>query len=131
MAIAFSSCVGTKYLEGDEKVLFKQKIKGNQFITDESLDNFYAQEANKRLLLLPISPYVAFFEVGQRYYSKEKAEQELENVKSAYQEKIEKANELEKKGKAQRLDRKRFKKTERLNKKISEGNLLMRWGEPL
>ncbi|MFQ3213007.1 MAG: outer membrane protein insertion porin family [Marivirga sp.] len=131
LAIAFSSCVGTKYLEGDEKVLFKQKIKGNQFITDESLDNFYAQEANKRLLLLPISPYVAFFEVGQRYYSKEKAEQELENVKSAYQEKIQKANELEKKGKAQRLDRKRFKKTERLNKKISEGNLLMRWGEPL
>lgn len=131
LALVVYSCVGTRYLEGDEKVLFKQKIKGNQYISDESLDDFYAQEANRRLLLLPISPYVAFYEIGKKKFNKEETQAKLKEVTDAYNRRIAKAKEAEKTSKARRLQRKFSKKTEKLTKKINEGNLFMRWGEPL
>lgn len=131
LAIAVSSCVGTRYLEGDEKVLFKQKIKGNQYISDESLDDFYAQEANRRLLLLPISPYVVFYEIGNRKYSKENSVLELNQKTEVYQSRINEERAAEKSTKVRRLQRKLSKRTERLTKKVNEGNLFMRWGEPL
>jgi len=129
--VSLSSCVGTRYLEGDEKVLFKQKIKGNQNISTERLDDFYTQEANRRLLLLPISPYVAFYEIGSRNYNQDSVVAELERTREELDAAIKQARQNDKSGKAKRLERKLNRKEDKLNKKINEGNLLMRWGEPL
>ncbi len=129
--VFLSSCVGTRYLEGEEKVLFKQKIKGNQNISSEKLDDFFAQEANRRLLLLPISPYVAFYEIGARNYNQDSVVAKLDSVTNNLSVQIEKARKNNKKGKERRLERKLVRKEEKLSKKINEGNVFMRWGEPL
>ncbi|WP_201923537.1 translocation and assembly module lipoprotein TamL [Marivirga atlantica] len=131
LMVSLSSCVGTRYLEGDEKVLFKQKIKGNQNISTERLNDFYTQEANRRLLLLPISPYVAFYEIGSKNYNQDSVVAELERTREELDAAIKKARENDKSGKAKRLERKLNRKEDKLSKKINEGNLLMRWGEPL
>lgn len=129
--IFFTSCVGTSYLKKDEKLLYKQKIKGNENISTDRLDDLFTQKANRRILLLPISPYVAFYEVGKQYYDKQEIEQSLKEVKETLSEKIETARKKEKFNKATRLERKLNNKSEKLNTKLEEGNILMRWGEPL
>ncbi|MGM0579789.1 MAG: BamA/TamA family outer membrane protein [Bacteroidota bacterium] len=129
--IFFTSCVGTSYLKKDEKLLYKQRIKGNENISSDRLDDLFTQKANRRILLLPISPYVAFYEIGKRHYDKEEVEQEKEEVEEKLNEKIQNARDKERFNKATRLERKLNKKTEKLSTKLEDGNLLMRWGEPL
>lgn len=123
--------MGTSYLKNDEKLLYKQKIKGNENISADRLESLYTQKANRRILLLPISPYVAFYEIGQNYYDKDEIEQKRERVLEEYNQRIENARKADKFGKATRLERKLNKKTEKLTTKLEDGNLLMRWGEPL
>jgi outer membrane protein assembly factor BamA len=123
--------VGTSYLKNDEKLLYKQKIKGNEYISSERLENLYTQKANRRILLLPISPYVAFYEIGKRHYDKDEIEKERESITEELNNRINTAREAEKFNKATRLERKLNKKTEKLSTKLEDGNLLMRWGEPL
>ncbi|SMG29609.1 Outer membrane protein assembly factor BamA [Marivirga sericea] len=129
--IFFTSCVGTSYLKNDEKLLYKQKIKGNENISSDRIDDLFKQKANKRIILLPISPYVAFYEIGKKYYDKDEIEKEKNELKEKLTEKIEKAREEEKFNRATRLERKLNKKNQKYTTKLEEGNLLMRWGEPL
>jgi outer membrane protein assembly factor BamA len=123
--------VGTSYLKKDEQLLYKQKIKGNENISSDRLDDLFTQKANRRILLLPISPYVAFYEIGNQYYNKEQIEQKKEQLQESLSEKIKIARENEKFAKASRLDRKLNRKSEKLNTKLEDGNIFMRWGEPL
>jgi outer membrane protein assembly factor BamA len=123
--------VGTSYLKKDEKLLYKQKIKGNENISSDRLENLFSQKANSRILLLPISPYVALYETGLQYYDKEEIQTEKEEVQEALKKKITKAREEEKFNKATRLERKLNKKNDKFSTLLEDGNLLMRWGEPL
>lgn len=129
--IFFTSCVGTSYLKKDEKLLYKQRIKGNENISSDRLESLFTQKANRRILLLPISPYVAFYEVGKQYYDKEEVEQKKEKVQEELSERIQIARENDRFNKATRLERKLNNKSEKLNTKLEEGNIFMRWGEPL
>ncbi|WP_375578962.1 BamA/TamA family outer membrane protein [Marivirga tractuosa] len=129
--IFFTSCVGTSYLKKDEKLLYKQKIKGNENISSDRLDNLFTQKANRRILLLPISPYVAFYEVGKRYYDEEEVEKEKQKTEEEITKRIQTAREADNLNKATRLERKLNKKNEKFSTKLEEGNLFMRWGEPL
>ena len=118
-------------MKKDEKLLYKQKIKGNEIISSERLDDLFTQKANRRILLLPISPYVAFYEIGKNYYDKEEIEQKKEETEEELSARIRTAREAEKFIKASRLERKLNKKTDKFATKLEEGNLFMRWGEPL
>ncbi len=131
IVIFLSSCVGTQYLEGDQKVLYKQKIKGNENISSDKLDDLFTQNANSRILLLPISPYVALYEIGKDNYNQKKAKVKLEAVNEEYGQKITSAKKDENYRKVLRYQKRLNRKTERLTKKIQDGNLFMRWGEPL
>ncbi len=129
--IFLSSCVGTRYLEGEEKLLFKQKIKGNKNISSDKLDDLYVDKANSRLLMLPISPYVVLYETGVEKYDKEALSEELDSIGSYYEKIIAKERDAENYRKVNKYEKKYNRKSEKLNKKIEEGNLFMRWGEPL
>ncbi|WP_185094448.1 translocation and assembly module lipoprotein TamL [Marivirga tractuosa] len=129
--IFFTSCVGTSYLKKDEKLLYKQRIKGNENISSDRLDDLFTQKANRRILLLPISPYVAFYEIGKQFYNKDQIEQQKEQVQESLSERIKMAREHEKFAKASRLERKLNRKSDKLSTKLEDGNILMRWGEPL
>lgn len=129
--IFFTSCVGTSYLKNDEKLLYKQKIKGNENISSDRLDNLYKQKSNRRILLLPISPYVALYETGQDYYDEDRIKAKKERITEKYSNKVAEAEAEEEFKKAKRYNRRLNKKVEKLNKKLEDGNLFMRWGEPL
>jgi len=129
--VFFSSCVGTSYLQKDEKLLYKQKIKGNENISSDRLEDLYRQKANRRILLLPFSPFVAIYELGKAEYDAEEIQKEKENTQAKLSSKIEQARNNDKFNKATRLERKLNKKNQKFNTKLEDGNLFMRWGEPL
>ncbi len=129
--ILLANCVGTRYLDEGEYLLYEQKIKSAQRVNEGELDDFYRQEPNRRLPIVPIAPYVWLYETGRANYDPEEIEQEIEEVKKKYSEKIAEAQVNGKDKRAARLRRKEDEKVSKLNRKKEEGTLFMRWGEPI
>jgi outer membrane protein assembly factor BamA len=111
--------------------LREQEIKGANKIDEGALDDFYRQDPNSKLPLLPVYPFVQLYQIGLNYYDKEALEQEKEEVSQEYDRRIEAARVQEKESKVNRLARRKENKVSKIERSLEEGNLLMRWGEPL
>ncbi len=127
----FSGCLGTRYLEEDEYLIYKQKVSGTDETSAARYTDFFRQEPNKRLPLLPVSPYVYLYQWGLNNYDKEEIEQEKEEITAKFDAKIQEAEAEDKPQKMTRLEDKKSRKLAKKDKILDEGNLLMRWGEPL
>ncbi len=128
-SLLLSGCLGSKYLKEDEQLLYKQKIKVDKNIDKDELEQLYVQEPNRQLPIIPFAPYVWFYYWGQKSYDIEKYEKKKELTRQKYDQKLEK--EGLKKRKRDKLERKLKSKIDKINVTIEEGNVLMRWGEPL
>ncbi|MTI23211.1 hypothetical protein E1176_19435 [Fulvivirga sp. RKSG066] len=126
--LLLSGCLGSKYLKEDEKLLYKQKIKATDKVNKEELAQLYIQRPNRQFPLIPFSPYVWFYYHGIKRYDTEKYQQNKEEIRAKYNEKI---AEAEKESKKNKLERRKRKKIAKQNKNIQEGNVWMRWGEPI
>lgn len=126
-----SGCLGTKYLKEDEKLLYKQKIKGVEDIDKDELSQLYVQKANRQFPLIPFSPYVWFYYWGLKNYDIEKYEKRRENTRTKYNAWIAEAEAEGNDRKIARLEKKKRRKVAKINKVLREGNVLMRWGEPV
>ena len=129
MCALLSGCLGTQYLKEGEYLLYRQKIKGAEHLNKEKLADFLRQEPNRRLPIIPIAPYVGFYQHGLRRYDTAAIHQEIEKVRQKYSRKM--ANHEGEEKKIAKLQSKQEKKVAKLNRKLEEGNLWMRWGEPL
>ncbi len=128
LPILLSSCLGTKQLKENEYLLYSQEINGNESFDTEDLDDLLLQQPNGRVPLLPISIPVWSYQVGLNSFDTAKVEQKIEDVKAKYDAKIEEAGDNTRK--EVKLERKRDNKLQRLERKLEEGNFLMRRGEP-
>jgi outer membrane protein insertion porin family len=129
ICVLFSGCLGTQYLKEGEYILYKQKFNGVENLSEEQLRNILKQEPNRRMPILPIAPYVGFYQFGLQHYDTAKVYQKIEKVKQKYRRKI--ANHEGKEKKIAKLQAREDKKLAHFNRKLEEGNLWMRWGEPL
>ena len=125
------SCVGTRYLEEGQYLLYEQEIKGANKVDKGELTDFYRQEPNSRLPLLPVAPFVWLYQTGLKRYDKEELQQKKVEVARKYDRKIAAAQAQEKGNKVARLTKKKDDKVSKVERTLKEGNLLMRWGEPL
>lgn len=75
-----SSCTRTVQLEKDEYRLNNFEFKGNKEISTEELELLIppTQKPNRRILYLPVTPYVAFYNLGKAMYNQPKITQRLE-----------------------------------------------------
>lgn len=127
-----TGCIGTRFLKEDEKVLYKQRIKGNENISSSKLENYYLQRPNARVLYyLPFSPYVFLYEWGERNYNQEALIAEKQALSNEYENKIVREQSKGNDRKAKRLKKKKEKEVARLENEIENGNWRMRNGEPL
>ena len=120
--------MGSRYLNKGEKLLAKQKIKGSEEVKRESLKPLFQQKKNRKFLILPFSPYVWFYQTGLKHFDKDKIQQKKDGIINKFDEKI---SSTDKKKKIARLSRRKNKKLAKKDKALLEGNVLMRWGEPL
>jgi outer membrane protein assembly factor BamA len=123
-----SGCLGTRYLKPNEQLLFKQKTQIPKSFDIDALEELYVQSPNRQFPIIPLSPYVWFYQKGIKNYDKEALGLEKEDLRSYYDSLITHAKSTKKKNK---LTQKRNRKSQKIDKKIKEGNVLMRWGEPL
>ncbi|GAB3995395.1 BamA/TamA family outer membrane protein [Spirosoma daeguense] len=124
-----SSCFSSKQLRSNEYILTSQSVRGNHAISDEDLESLIPQKPNRRLLGLPITPQLWFYQIGQRRFDREAALRELEA----------KTNEFEQQSQAlanqpnalRKLNRRYGRKLNKLRIRAEEGNWAMRnLGDP-
>ena len=122
-----SSCLGIRYLDEGESLLYKQSVDKGHNLNNEAIKSQLVQTPNKRFLFLPISPEIYVYQIGLNWFDTAKVQRKKEKIQEKYTRKIQ-ATEKEKK--IARLQNKQVNKTEKINRKLNEGNLFMRWGEP-
>ena len=130
--IGLGSCVPTKNLAPNEKLLYNQKIEGTKKVDEDNLAVYYRQQPNRRILYLPITPYLYFYYLGRSNYTpqdslrfiREKAELELKyDKKLAEYNNATTEKEIRKRN---RIRNKYDKKLLKANDKIENGNWFMR-----
>ncbi|MGF1638319.1 MAG: BamA/TamA family outer membrane protein [Cyclobacteriaceae bacterium] len=129
LVILLQACTGTRHLQDAEYLLRRQKIKGNDEISKSELEVFYRQKANKKFPLIPVAPYVMIYYFGKRRYDPAKVEKRIEKAEIKFDEKIAKAKA--KKKPTTNIEGRKRTKLEKLKKVKEEGNMFMRWGEPV
>jgi outer membrane protein insertion porin family len=128
ITLLLSGCVGARYLKEDEKLLYKQQIKGAKNVSSYDLENIHTQRPNRRILKTPLSPYVWVHGLGKRFYNPATYEAKKQVIEKKYHVKIDAAKSQKKKN---RLELKSEKKQQKQQLNIEEGNRLMRYGEPV
>ncbi len=108
--------MNTKHLKEDEYLLYQQKIKGNKNIQSSDLELFFRQRPNRKILGLPIMPYLSAYYLGKP-----------ESYQARATRKKQKANQWFDKKKARKPD-KETKWKRRLDKKLAKAELLYNEG---
>ena len=129
LIFSLSGCLSTKNLRPNAYILTAQTVRGNRTISSESLESLIPQKPNRRILGLPITPPLWFYELGLSRYDHQKAVQELEAKTNEFeQESQQLANQPQA---LKKLNRHYGRKLKHLRLKAEEGNWLMRsLGEP-
>lgn len=132
--IFLTSCLGSKFLKEDEQILAKQKINGISGSLADNSTALFEQNRNSRIFLgYPFTHLAHLYKLGEngwifKGYDKEKAIAKRDSILSHYDRKIAAASSDKRK---QKLRNKKAKKYDKKNRKVKQGNQLMRWGEPL
>ncbi len=129
LSITLSGCVGTNQFKEGKYVLYKQKTVAPKAINKEELNKQLTQSKNRRLLGLPIFYYAAIYNYGAKRFDSSKYELKKVKIIAKFDAKIE--IHKGKTFKTNSLKSKRNVKLAKQDKALDEGNIYMRWGEPL
>ncbi len=121
------SCVLTHYIRDNEWLLVQQNIKGNKNIKKQ-LAQYYQQQSNPTLPLIPISPSIWIYELGKHYHDTTAIKTKIAHIEKNFSNRIGKAKNNQRN--IQQLQEKRDKKTGRQTKILRQGHFFMLWGEP-
>lgn len=123
-----SSCTGVKYLQNEEKLLYKQSIEGVEKAEKDELASRITLNPNIRVPFLGAVGAMVY-ETGKNNYDSA----EILSDKEAFIEKVNaEIEKKESKGKSTKnLSSRRERKINRFDKKLRQGNLRMRTGTPL
>jgi outer membrane protein assembly factor BamA len=127
LATVLSGCLGTRYLQENQKLLYKQKVKAPRGFSTEELEDVFVQKANRRLLGLPINTLVWMHHEGEVRYDQQKFIAKKDSTEKKFDRKIAVARTARKKA---NLQYRKQRKIDQLTSKIDNGNMPMQWGEP-
>ncbi len=131
IALFLSGCLGTRYLKEDEKLLVKQKVEAPKQINSDELGQLFVQYPNRQIPIIRFAPYVWLYYYGEKRYDVDAYRREITETQEEWNQRIARAEAAGNEKKVQRYRRKRNKQLEKIEQKIEEGNIWMRWGEPL
>ncbi len=123
--LLLTNCLGIRHLKDGESLLHKQEISGASDVDKEDLQALYQQKPNNRF---PI-PFVWLYQQGEKAYDTAKVNKKIADIKKKFDKKI--SENLDNSRRFSNLNAKKAAKIEAQKKVLEEGNLLMRWGEPL
>ncbi|GAB4023850.1 translocation and assembly module lipoprotein TamL [Spirosoma koreense] len=116
-------------MSSKEYLLTSQTVRGNRTVSSEALESLIPQKPNRRILGLPITPPLWFYQLGQRRYNREAALRDLQDKTNEFEQQSQLLANQPQALKA--LNRRYGRQLKRLRLKAEEGNWLMRsLGEP-
>lgn len=129
LLFCLAGCFSSKQLRTNEYLLTAQQVKGNRTISSEELESLIPQKPNRRVLGLPITPPLWFYQLGLRRYDREAAIRELQAKTNEFEQQSQQvANDP---AALKKLNRQYGRQLKRLRLKAEEGNWFMRsLGEP-
>jgi hypothetical protein len=122
-----SGCLGTRYLQENQKLLDRQTIHAPKGFSTEGLENAFVQNANRKVLGLPINSLVWMHHEGKKRYHQQKFIAKRDSLDKRYEKKV---KSIKDERKIANLQYRKQRKYDQLTKKIDNGNLFMQWGEP-
>ena len=130
VGMVVSGCVSTRYLAADEQLLRKPRIHRppGPGLTKRALRQ-QMPRYNKSGLVSRWLPYMELYQAGLKRFDPDKLIAKRDSLARHYNQKIKKATEGS--NKYIRLESRKIKRLEQLTKRIQEGNLWMRLGEPM
>ncbi|HYG20567.1 MAG TPA: BamA/TamA family outer membrane protein [Ohtaekwangia sp.] len=128
LPVLLGSCLGTKHLKENEKLLYRQRVKAPKVIDTEPLPDLYVQRPNRKFLIFPAAPLVGIYYFGYKRFDQEKMIRRKEKAEEKFDRKIQAAK---KEKRVNNLQFRKQKTTDRFNDKIENGNTVMQWGEPI
>ncbi|MFC5407737.1 BamA/TamA family outer membrane protein [Larkinella bovis] len=128
LLVWLSGCVSSEKLQKNQYLLYSQSVRGNRTISDGELEALIPQRPNRRILRLPITPALWFYQLGSRTYDQEAAQRALDAKRKEYDAFVENPDST----KSYRKQLKRYnRQLTRLRRRADEGNWAMRTlGEP-
>src|SRR5260221_12168201 len=120
-----SSCIGTKHLQENEKLLYHQNIKYPKKFNSEGLRDLYVQKVNGRIRPTSISIPVGMYYTGKKKFNKEKFIERKTKVEAKYDRKIA-ATKTHKKN--ANLQYRTQNAVDALSTTIENGTIFMPWG---
>ena len=129
IVVSLSGCLSSKQLRTNEYLLTAQTVRGNRIISSEALESLIPQKPNRRILALPITPPLWFYQLGLSRYNREAALRELQDKTNEFEQQSQQlANQPQA---LKQLNRKYGRQLKHLRLKAEEGNWVMRsLGEP-
>jgi hypothetical protein len=129
LLLALVGCVREASTRQGEYLLVGQTVKGNQQIDDQTLLALVPQRPNRTFVFRGFLPYLGIYRFGEQFYNQEKTRDELRILLDSCQRR---SLQLETDpGPMRRLQNRCEKRRLRLQRKIDQGNWLMRVpGEP-
>jgi outer membrane protein insertion porin family len=133
VGIFLSSCLGSKFLEGDQQILASQRTHGLTGRLEEDAEILYQQNRNTRFFGL-MAHLAYIYKIGENGiafipgYDKQKAIAQRDSTIQKFDRKIANTSTEKKK---KHLREKKIRKVDRKKRKVKEGNQTMRWGEKL
>ncbi|WP_460673841.1 translocation and assembly module lipoprotein TamL [Larkinella ripae] len=123
-----SGCVSSEKLQKNQYLLYSQTIRGNRTIPSTELESLIPQRPNRRILRLPVTPALWFYQLGSRTFDPAAAQRDLDAKRKEYDQLAENPDST-------RSYRKQLRRANRqltrLRRRVDEGNWVMRsLGEP-
>jgi len=126
LPLLLSSCLGTRYLQENQKLLYRQRIQAPKGFTTSPLHDLYVKKVNRKVLGLPINSLVWMHHEGVKRYDQQKFIDKKTRLEAKFDKKIAATT---KPSKISQLQYKRQQKIDAVTKKIQNGNNFMQWGE--
>lgn len=126
LPLLLSSCLGTRYLQENQKLLYRQTIQAPKRFNTSPLHDLYVKKVNRKVLGLPINSLVWMHHEGEKRYDQQKFIDKKARLEVKFDKKI---AATEKQSKISQLQYKRQQKVDAITKKIQNGNNFMQWGE--
>jgi outer membrane protein assembly factor BamA len=123
-----SNCIGTKHLQENQKLLYRQTLKYPKGVSSEGLRELFVQKANPRIHPTSISIPVGMYYAGKNKFSKEKFIARKAKQETKYDQKIASTKNQKR---IANLQYRKQNALDALTKKIDNGNMFMQWGEPI
>ena len=122
--VCLCSCARKPASQNNSYYLGTSSIKGNKIISDSELDALIPQKPNRRLLGLPIFPYVGLYRFGELFYNREEKQRKVIEVTQNYQNESRKHENSPRK--LEKIQRRYVRRLQKAQARVEQGNFWMR-----